>query len=216
MKVGERNLLNTNKEKLENENKEIEKELLLISQSKKLLELFVRSTEHRIKNYIEPIVTEALDFVFSQSLFFHLYLVTRRNQIECDFIIIRSDEFEKMYEEFLQDPIKNEKQLDVLVKETKNINYMYGGAVNQVVSLILRFVLAELLKVKGPIGLDEPSSMVGEEYSSRLGQLISSLSNRFQRQYILITHSKTLASFADKTYEVEKINNVSVVKEMKE
>jgi len=38
---------------------------------------------------------------------------------------------------------------------------MYGGAINQVLSLVLRLVLVELLKVEGPIFFDEPSSAVG-------------------------------------------------------
>ena len=57
----------------------------------------------------------------------------------------------------------------------------------------------------------EPSSAVGEEYSARLGQLLASLSERFHRQYILVTHSHSLASYAEKIYEVEKVNGISQV-----
>jgi len=177
------------------------------------MEIFVKGVEYRIRDYIEPVVSEAFEFVFDQNLKFHLLFVNRRNQVEVDFIILRDDKTEELYQKCIQNPGKYTKQLESLVKETKNINFMYGGAVNQVLSLILRLVLVELLKVKGPVFLDEPSSAVSEEYNMRLGQLISSLSQRFQRQIVLITHSKTLASFAEKSYTINKINGISKTEE---
>jgi len=181
-------------------------------EAKRLLEIFVKSTEAEIRKKYEPTITEALSFVFSKHLYFHLYLVERRNQSEVDFIILRSPASEQMYQEFISKGDTN--RLETLVKETKNINYMYGGAVNQVVSLILRFINAELLKIKGPIVLDEPSSMVGEEFSARLGQLISSLSAKFNRQYIMITHSRSLSSYAHKVYEINQHNFISQAMEL--
>jgi ABC-type lipoprotein export system ATPase subunit len=181
-------------------------------EGKTLLELYVKSTDKKTRQKFEPIITEALHIVFSQDLYFHLYLVNRRNQTEIDFIILRSGLSEKAYQEYIE--TNNEKELEKLVKETKNILYMYGGAVNQVLSLVLRFIIAELLKIKGPIALDEPSSAVGEEYSSRLGQLISSLSTKYNRQYIYVTHSKSLASFAERAYNVKQENYISYIEEL--
>ena len=201
--------LDSTKAKLE----EASREQDLTERARKLLELFVKSTEGRIRNYIEPLITEGLDFVFDQGMKFHLVFANRRNQIEVDFIVLRDTEMEELYQRIIKDPVKNAKQLEQLVKETKNINFMYGGAINQVISLILRLVLVELFKIQGPVLLDEPSSAVGEEYSPRLGQLLTSLSTRFKRQIILVTHSRSLASFAEKTYQVSKVNGVATIKE---
>ena len=176
-----------------------------------LLELVVRVSDHSIKSYIEPLVTEALDFVFDQGLKFHLYSVSRRNQVEYDFVITRDSQTESDFVKYAADQEKYSTRLEQLVKETRNINFMYGGAVNQVLSLVLRFVLVELLNVRGPLLLDEPSSAVGEQYTARLGQLISSLSARFKRQIMLVTHSRTLASFAEISYNVERVNGISRV-----
>jgi DNA repair exonuclease SbcCD ATPase subunit len=208
-KAVELELLQKSRGKAEDSLLELTRSSKLHDEAHRLLEVFVRSTEGAVREYIEPLITEALDFVFCQGLQFHLLFVNRRNQVEVDFIVLRTLEAESIYQEGTGESDVDEVELSLLIKESKNINFMYGGAVNQVIALVLRLVLAELLKVKGPIVLDEPSSAVGEEYSARLGQLLVSLSQRFDRQYILITHSKTLASFAETVYEVEKVDGVS-------
>lgn len=184
------------------------------SSVRRLLEVFTKGTEIKIRQYIEPIITEALDFVFDQGLQFHLVFVNRRNQMEVDFFILRDEKSEEEFQKYIMDQVAYEKQLEQLVKETKNISDTLGGAVNQVLSCALRFVIAELLKIQGPIFLDEPSSAVHPTYAARLGQLISSLSERFHRQYIVVTHSKELASYADKIYEVSQINGISNITEI--
>jgi|GEM_PF-3294243 DNA repair exonuclease SbcCD ATPase subunit len=210
-RVAQRDTFLSQKKELQDLLKKTQEQMSVDTQVQKLLEVFVKSTEGYVRQYLEPLITEALDFVFNQGLYFHLLFVTRRNQVEIDFILLRDDVSEEQYQKFLLEPNKYAKQLEGLVKETKQINYMYGGAINQVIALVLRLILAELLQIQGPIFLDEPSSAVGEEYSARLGQLISSLSSRFNRQYVLVTHSHSLASYADIIYEVEKINNVSQI-----
>ena len=213
-KFGERNILQKEYKELKDRTQGLCKDVRLYKDVRQLLELFVKSTEHKTRQYIEPLVTEALAFVFDQGLKFHLVFISRRNQVEVDFVVIRDKEVEELYQLYSKDPIKNVKQLEEIAKQGRNINFLYGGAVNQVISLVLRIVMVELLKVKGPLLLDEPTSAVGEEYSARVGQLISSLSKKFGRQIILVTHSKTLASFADKLYEVEKVNGISHANEL--
>jgi DNA repair exonuclease SbcCD ATPase subunit len=208
---GERDLLKQQYETVVHDRETTMAEIELSGQARRLLEIFVKATDVRIRRDIEPLVTEALDFVFSQGLAFHLYSTTRRNQVEYDFIIVRNSAMETEYQRLMSDPDKYADELCELAKETRNINYMYGGAVNQVLGLILRLILVELLKIRGPVLLDEPSSAVGEEYTARLGQLIARLSQRFGRQIILITHSKTLASYAERYYMVDKLGDASRV-----
>jgi DNA repair exonuclease SbcCD ATPase subunit len=210
-KVAQRDTFISQRESFQKLLQSTQESLKLDTQVQRLLEVFVKSTEISVRNYLEPLVTEALDFVFNQGLQFHLLFTTRRNQVEIDFILLRDPESEKLYQQYILSPDKYVKQLETLVKETKGLNFMYGGAVNQVIALVLRLILAELLQIQGPIFLDEPSSAVGEEYSARLGQLLASLSERFHRQYILVTHSHSLASYAEKIYEVEKVNRISQV-----
>jgi len=186
-----------------------EVDLDLHAKARKLLELFVKSTEYSIKNYIEPTITEALEFVFSQYLKFHIVFFNRRNQVEIDFIVIRNPNTEKLYQQYLLNPVESEEKIQQIAKESRDINYMYGGAINQTISLVLRLVMMELLHVKGPVFLDEPTSMVAEEFNSKLGHLLVSLSRKFKRQYVLITHSRSLASYASKIYQVEHTGGYS-------
>jgi len=214
--VGERNLLNAQLSDVVTNITNDTHALDVNEHARKLLKLFVKSTEHGIKEYVEPIVTEALEFVFSQYLKFHIVFASRRNQIEVDFVVARNSDMEEQYQEFMKDPVTNTDKIAELVKDATNINYMYGGAINQVLALILRLIVIEMLKVKGPVFLDEPTSMVSEEYSTRLGHLLVSLSRKFNRQYILITHSNALASYASNIYQVTQENKVSKVSLLEE
>lgn len=183
------------------------------SNAKLLLELFIKSTESQIKEYIEPTVTEALNFIFGQQLYFHIVFVSRRGQVETDFIIISTDAVEAQYQLYLTDTEKYKKELEELVDDYKDLNFLYGGAIQEVLGLVLRLLLIELLNIQGPVFLDEPTSAVHEEYASKVGLFIKALSNRFDRQVIYVTHSQALAAAADRCYEVKKIDNISVVEE---
>jgi len=214
-RIGQRNIIVAKQSELLANQVQLKDTIQLYNSARRLLEIFTKGTEIKIRQYIEPIITEALDFVFDQGLRFHLLFITRRNQMEVDFLIIRNVETEKKFQIYVQDQTKYGKQLEQLVKETKNITDTFGGAVNQVLSCILRFVISELLHIKGPIVLDEPSSAVHPTYAIRLGQLISSLSKRFNRQYIIVTHSRELAEFADKIYEINQVKGISEAEEMR-
>lgn len=190
------------------------KERTLYMEVRRLFELFVKSTEYSIKEYIEPVVSDALKFVFAQELDFKILFQERRNQIEVDFFVLRNSEMRLLYERYMQDPGSNSAEFDVLVKETSALDIMYGGAANQVIGMVLRFAIAELLQIKGPIVLDEPSSAVGENFNSRLGELIFSLSEHFNRQYIIITHSKALAAYGDRQYEAHMVDKICQLREI--
>lgn len=207
------------KEVLENSlksNQEEEKRLLylkeIVDKAKILLEVFVKSTETKIRDYIEPTITEALHFIFSQPLYFHIYFVSRRNQVEVDFTILPSHEKEKEYQNYLKNG--EDDKLEELINSYKDIVFNFGGSIAEVLGLILQLLLAEFLKIEGVIALDEPTSAVHEIYASRVGAFIKSLSDRFNRQIVYVTHSQAMASAANKVYEVKKINELSVVEEV--
>jgi len=212
-KIGQRDLILKEQQNLQGEEAALKLSLSIKQNVKQLIELFVKGTEYRLREAIEPIITEGFHYVFEQDLFFHIYFSSRRNQVEIDLPIIRSKAAEEVYQKLLKDPIKNEKQIKEYIKEFVDINDSFGGSINQVLAVLLKIILAELLKIKGPLEFDEPTSMVSEAEAGRLGNLISSLSKKYNRQYIFVTHSTTLASCADKLYRVEQTNGISKVKE---
>lgn len=186
----------------------------VVSKAKALLELFVKSTETAVRDYIEPTVTEALNFIFNQHLYFHIVFVDRRNQIEIDFIVLPTAEKEKEYQSYLLDIENCKDDFDTLVKDYKDLNFLYGGAIQEVLGLVLRVILVELLRIEGPVILDEPTSAVHEEYAQRVGVFIKTLSERFNRQVIYVTHSQALAAAANRVYEVTQHDGISQVKEV--
>lgn len=203
-KIGLRQSLVDQLQNLQNNLDEAESTLDEYSKIKKVFEVLIRSTEVSLRRYIEPVINESLDFVFNQTLFFHLVFCNRRNQLEVDFLLLRNYETEKEFQEFMSNPSQYEKEIELLVKDSRSFSDSFGGAVSQVLSCVLRFILAELLKIEGPICMDEPTSAFHPLYAERFGQLVSSLSKRFNRQYIIITHSMELAAHADKCYIVEQ------------
>jgi len=195
-----------------------EQSLKIKGMVRSLFELFVKGTEYRLREYVEPIINEGLKYVFEQDLFFHMYFSARRNQVEIDFLILRTKEWEEQYQVLIKATMANTEKsaalkLANLAKESSDINDSFGGAVNQVLSVLLRIVIVELLKVEGPLCFDEPTSMISEVYAGRLGKLLDSLSRKYGRQYIFITHSHTLAACADLLYQVDLTDGISKVTE---
>lgn len=212
--IGQRDVLLQNQKESEKKEANVINLLGNISKAKLLLEMVVRSTEIRVKSYIEPFVTEALDFIFNQNLKFHIVFIDRRGQIEVDFIVLPSNKVEEDYQTYLNDVVTYEQEFDQLVKIYRNINYFYGGAVQEILGVVLRLVMIELLQIKGPVCLDEPTSSFHEQYAARVGVFIKSLSERFNRQIIYVTHSHALAAAANKVYEVKKDRGISRVEEI--
>lgn len=184
-----------------------------VAKAKVLLEAFVKTTEGAVREYLEPTVTEALNFIFNQSLYFHIVFVERRGQVEIDFIILPNIDKENEYQSYVSDSTKSD-ELEELVKEYKELTFLYGGAIQEVLGVVLRFILVELLQIQGPVLLDEPTSAVHEEYAQKVGVFIKTLSERFNRQVIYVTHSQALAMAANKVYEVSLSGGESQVKEI--
>jgi len=135
-----------------------------------------------IKDEVESLVSNALQSVFEDpTITFNIEFTSRRNQIEADFSLSF---------------IKDEKRVKGNIKDT------YGGGVVDVVSMSLRLILMELLKIDGPILLDEPGRMISREYVENFGKFLYSICKKFDRQIILITHNTELAEYANKKITV--------------
>jgi len=171
----------------------IEKEIARLQEDgevlAKVLELFRavgEAVRREIKDKIENLISSVLTTVFEEPFRFKINIVRRRNQVEVDF-----------------DVASRNMEGDILG--------IRGGGIADVISISLRIVLAEMLKVKGPLILDEPLRMVSEEYVPNVASFLVELSKKFGRQIICITHNKTLAAAATKQFKVRLEKGVSVV-----
>lgn len=158
-----------------------------------LLEKCNITARETLKTEIETLVTSALQAVFEDpTRQFSIVFTPRRNQIEADFFCSRQGQDET---EQIKGDIKN----------------TYGGGVVDVVSIALRMILMELLKINGPIILDEPGKAISEQYVQNFGKFLHSMCRKFNRQMILITHNEKLSEYADKKIKVDIRNGQSEI-----
>lgn len=147
-----------------------------------LLEKCNIASRELIKKEVESLVTSALVSVFEDNTFkFHVDFISRRNQVEAEFSVSSM-----MGERYTAGDIMNSR----------------GGGVVDIVATALRIVLMELLKIDGPLILDEPCRMVSAKYMENLGKFLHTVSQKFDRQIILITHNEKLAEYATRKFEV--------------
>jgi len=193
-KLGELNLLKSQKDEVERNLANLVESLEIDIRTRSVLEALSKITENQIKDYIEPLVTEAIKSVFGYNIKFNLQFGFERNQVTVRFGL--EDEDGNMV--------------------SGNIADMKGGGVLDVVSVVLRFILLELFNLKGPILLDEPGRFIDKTHQQNFGLLISSFSQKFNRQIIIVTHDDAIACVGTKHYRVYMDSGVSKIKEMEE
>jgi DNA repair exonuclease SbcCD ATPase subunit len=72
----------------------------------------------------------------------------------------------------------------------------------------------EYPRLRNVIILDEPMRFLSEDLQEKASAMIKELSEKLGLQFIIITHEKELASYADKEFRVTINKGVSNIKEM--
>src|SRR5579864_17570 len=141
---------------------------------------------------ISGLVTEVLQAVKDKNLTFKMELGTERGQPDLKFFVVDS---------------LTGKDMDVLES--------CGGGIADLVSFALRVSL--LLKWRPSLErvliCDEQLKFVSVQDQELAGEFIRKLSEQLGLQIIFISHSKTLAEKAHKTFEVVKENGISRIEE---
>jgi len=172
-------------ERLERDNKILVEALHLLEQCN------VVSRDY-VKTEVEQLVTQSLRSIFGDATIqFDINFVTKRNQTEAEFTLSHKED-------------KTHIQGDIL--------YSYGGGVADIISISLRIIIMQMMKIKGPLILDEPGKYVSAQYINAFGKFLIESSNAFDRQIIMVTHNDKLAALASNTIEVYQINRVSQVR----
>lgn len=167
---------------------EISDELAEVSD---LLEKCNVTSRQHIKDEIEQLTTQALRTIYGDPYIrFTINFVSKRNQVEADFAITRENE---------DNPIEG----DILAT--------HGGMFADVIGFALRIIIMELLKVNGPLILDEPGKYISEQYIDNFGKFMSQMSKSFDRQIIMVTHNQRLMQFADTTIHVDQSNEITTI-----
>lgn len=206
---------------LQNKCKSIEKEIYLLNFSKSTLEQEIRSFENEIKERSKKID------IFNEAALFLQKLEDLVKQLTFNKI-------ETMVTEALQDiytdnklsfkiisSVKKNGILDIKfylenksLRRSFNIMKSFGGGIKDIISMTLRIIFLELLKIKGPVILDEVGKHISVEYQELFGKFIKQISESLNRQFILISHEDTMISTANKILKCSLNNNITNVEEM--
>ena len=157
------------KEKKEKILKDLEKDKL---NKDKVRELYLKAgnaQREKIKNDIEDIVTNALQYIMQEEVYFIINPVSTRGRIEFEFFI-RS--------------IRDGK------KDTTPVKNSRGDGVTDIVDMALNIAILELSGSEGPLIIDEPTKQVSAGLLPNVGDFLQEISHTLGRQIIFITHHK--------------------------
>ena len=181
-RVGERDTLLVRKCKIESDIKLLQSDLDKYNSVMDLLREFMTELPARFINYIELLVSEALEYVFNEPLKFKLEYSARNKNPNLNFSVINSDGTETE------------------VKDSR------GGGLVCFVGVILRLILVRLMRarIRQILFLDEPLGMLSVEYQEKALSIIRELSHRFNIQIIMVSHQMEASEMADTVYSLSK------------
>lgn len=160
-----------------------------LEEARSIIRLIGLQIQQELQYHISDITSLALEGIFKEPYKLLLDFVERRNKTECDIF------FERDGEKF------------------KPLDSSGGGAVD-VAAFALRVASWSMQKPRprNLIILDEPMRFLSAEYQENASLMIKEISSKLGIQFIIITHNTTLASFADKVFEVSIKNGKSLIK----
>lgn len=147
-------------------------------------------TQQQLQFHIADIASLALESIFPNPYTLVLDFVERRNKTECDIWFERDGQ------------------------RIKPLHAAGGGTVD-VASFALRIACWSMgaSKTSNTIILDEPMKWVSAEYQEAASEMIKQISKKLGIQFIIVTHSPVLASYADKIFKVTNRKGISKIKE---
>lgn len=158
-----------------------------------LLQGASESARQSIVSRIEKIVTEALrEIMTKEKLSFKVIFESKRGASEVKFEIF-----------------------DEVIKQELSLLHSFGGGIKDVVSTLLRVTVLELDRARsqGPIILDETNPHISAEYQENFGRFLRVLSEKLERQIILVTQRVELVSQAHKIFQIAKKDGKSFIEE---
>jgi DNA repair exonuclease SbcCD ATPase subunit len=161
----------------------IENKLIELEKIKIIILEIAKQSKEEIKEYIENIVTNALQIVYGNEYSFEMNIHQKRDQEEIYFYLARND---GTLLEFRKDTVA-------------------GGMVD-IAHLGLRLAILSIINAEPILLLDEPLKFLGK-YSYMGGQILKELSKEFNLQILLITHDQELVNIADKVFEIHGEEN---------
>jgi DNA repair exonuclease SbcCD ATPase subunit len=157
-------------------------------EAKEVIRIVGLMTQEQLQSDISDITSLALESVFPDPYELQVEFVIRRNKTECDIFFVR-------------DGMKIEPSI------------ASGVGAMDIASFALRIASWSMMEphTRNTIILDEPFRNLSENYQEAASIMLKEISKKLGIQFIIVTHIHTLASYADRIFEVKKRKKVSKV-----
>jgi DNA repair exonuclease SbcCD ATPase subunit len=188
-KKGQKLQLEKSVSTLTDEISELKRSLRRHEQAREIIREVGLATQQQLQFHISDITSLALEAVFNDPYELKVEFVQRRNKTECDLLFSRDGN-------------------DIEPKSASG-----GGAVD-VAAFALRIASWSMQtpRSRNVIILDEPMRFLSVDLQERASLMIKEISKKIGVQFIIVTHSNVLTTFADKTFEVTLNKGISKVK----
>lgn len=188
---GKYSYIQTETETLKEEIKNINQKTIDYKKAVELIGMVQQFTVKKTKKGFEKIVTYALKYIFNDDYKFKLEFKKRGNLKELNFNVITPECKEAL------DPLDSS-----------------GGGILDILSLALRISLLQLKLNKDEyfVVLDEPFKHLSKDYLENAGKFIESISEKINKQIIMITHKSDFLQIADKSIKIGGDNNADIQK----
>ncbi len=187
---GQRSQIENNLTSLRTEVKGIDKQLVLHEKAREIVRDVGIRTQQQLQFHISDITSLALEAVFNDPYELKVEFVQRRNKTECDLLFVRDN--------LVIDPIGAS-----------------GVGAIDIAAFALRIASWSMQRphTRNTIILDEPFKHLSVDLQDRASAMIKEISDKLGIQFIVITHDPTLASYADRVFEVSIKKGISHVKQ---
>lgn len=167
-----------------------------LEQVRLLLQEAAKHAREQGRRQVEYLVTQALQFVFSEDVEFKVEVEEKRDRPEAEFYVCST------YGGY---------SVQTTPQDAR------GGGVVDVISLALRLALLHASRppLGGPVILDEPGKHLSEEYAPQLARFLKSFSQNLGRQVIMVSHNRHLADSSDFAYLVELQQGASMTRRIR-
>lgn len=190
-KKGQRDRIQKELDTLSDQITEVRRDVIRHQEAREIIRKVGLATQQQLQYHISDITSLALGDVFDDPYELQVEFVQRRNKTECDIFFTRDEE-----------------KIDPIMAS--------GGGAVDVAAFALRIAAWSMQspRTRNTIILDEPFKFVDKRTDrlERASEMVKELSDRLGLQFIIVTHEETLASYADKTFNVELRKGVSHVR----
>ena len=175
-------LLAQRKQRLEEIKTETEKVLKSIS----VCQNVATEVQKQLSVKIDTIVNLALVTCFGDEYTFKLNYVPARGKTEVEFLLLQ-----------------NGKEIDPTMQ--------CGGGLTDILVFALRIAVYNISHTDNVMIFDEPMKFLSKGFREKASELVHTLSERINIQFIEVTHITEMMENSDKRFVIKKINGVSEV-----